>query len=157
MQARNRAQSEYILRLPSGQSIHPSGWPYFSILYKLTPTSLRRKTHRLYEVGEVQSKPATKSNDNKTATMAQAGIYGVGELTKVPHNHIVVVVLFKDKLAQVALANKGSAATPKSDGLGEVSYKYVKRVYPMYLTDKPDLQAFSRILESTLKLIGGFH
>ena len=27
-----------------------------------------------------------KSDDNKTATMAQAGIYGVGELTKVPHS-----------------------------------------------------------------------
>ena len=117
---------EYILRLPSGQSVYLAGWPDFSILYKLTPTCIQRKTRRLYGVGEVQSKPATKSNDNKTATMAQAGIYGVGELTKFPHNHIVVIILFKDKLAQVALASRGSTAAPMSGGLGAVSYKYIE-------------------------------
>ena len=52
---------EYILRLPGGQSVHLSGWPDFSILYKLAPTPMKRKAHRLYGVGEVQSKPATKS------------------------------------------------------------------------------------------------
>ena len=62
----------------------------------------------------------------KTATLAQAGIYGVGQLANVENTNITVVVLFKDKSTQVALANKHTTTSPMEEGsVDEVSYKFV--------------------------------
>lgn len=108
------------------------------------------KNKRLTAIGETQSKKPTLTDTNKTATLAQARIYGVGELTKVSHNNIPVVVFFKDKSAQVAVASRMTPTTPMLGSVGAVSDKLVQRVDSLSLK-KDDLQDFGWILVSTLR------
>ena len=88
---------------------------------------------------------------SKTEAISQAGVYGVGQLTRSQTNKIVVLVLFKDKSAQVASASLGDASSPVGNSIGEVSYKFVARVDSMSLKVKEELQEFARILVSALK------
>ena len=144
---------DYILQLPSRGSVHLAGLPDFVILEKVTKRNLLRKANRLRAVGETQSKPLDKQDKTKTATLAQAGIYGVGELAKMNKNNVAVLVLFKDKTAQVAVPSKESPEFPLSGSVGEATYKFVERMDPMSLKEKSDLQHFTRPLVSTMRWI----
>ena len=70
----------YILQVPNGDSTTFTGWPDFAIV-KNTIFHAQRRVASLAGIGEVQSPPGVKEK-SKTAAIAQAGIYGVGELTK---------------------------------------------------------------------------
>ena len=68
-----------------------------------------------------------------TETISQAGVYGVGQLTDTMKK-MVVVILFKDKSVQVAIASLGDASgVPIEQSVGEVSYKFVSRIDSMSL------------------------
>ena len=111
--------------------------------------------HRIEGIGETQSTNA-QTDINKTATLAQARIYRVGELAKVEHSSTAVIVLYKDKTAQAAVVSKHTPTTSVEEGsMGEVSYKFVQRVDPMSLKKDKDLQDFARILVSTIKWVSG--
>ena len=74
---------DYIIKLTSGESVRLTGWPDFSVTRPLSPFMYRRRMHRLHGIGEIQSKPGV-SPTTKTATLAQARIYGVGQFVKTP-------------------------------------------------------------------------
>lgn len=144
---------DYILQLPSGQSVHLGGLHDIFLLERMTSRNQIRRANRLRAVGETQSKPFDRKDSNKTATLAQAGIYGVGELTKTDTDNVAVLVLFKAKSAQVAVASRGTPAYPLPGSVGDASYKFIERVDPMSLKDKHHFQHFSRILVSTFRWI----
>ena len=78
-------------------------------------------------------------------------MYGVGQITDTIKK-MVVVILFKDKSAQVAIASLGDASgVPIEQSVGEVSYKFVSRIDSMSLKCREELQEFARILVSALK------
>ena len=73
-------------------------------------------------MGEVQSQ------ETKTGTIAQAGMYGVGQLAKRRATRMAVVILFKDKSAQVAVATIQQPSDPSNlheNAIGEVRYNLV--------------------------------
>lgn len=127
---------DHVLQLPSGTSLHLTGWPDFAVTERLTQEARFRgkamKMHRLYAVGETQSRLGL----DPTTTMAQAGIYGVGQLSRVPHKRMTVITFFKDKSAHVAMASNLTPDQPVEGSMGEVSYKFVKNVCTLSLKKK---------------------
>ena len=99
-------------------------------------------------IGEIQSQPRI-TKKSKTAAIAQAGIYGVGQLAKT--NKITIVVIFKDKSAIVAMSSITPAETSLPNSLGEPSFQFVNRIDSMSLKDPAELQEFCNILITTLK------
>ena len=145
----------FILRLPSGESQQLTGWPDFTITHRYTPyaeqrilRSYARRSRRLHGVGEVQSQ------ETKTGSIAQAGIYGVGQLAKGSVKRMAVIILFRDKSAQVAVTSIQQPSDPcilHENSVGEVQFKIVSRLDAMSLKSEEDLQEFARIFISTLK------
>ena len=146
----------FIVRLPSGESQQLTGWPDFTITQRYTPyveqRILRshrvRRSQRLHGVGEVQSQ------ETKTGTIAQAGMYRVSQLAKGGATRMAVIILFKDKSTQVAVATMHKPVNPSDlheNALGEVQYKIVGRLDSMSLKVEEDLQQFARIFVSTIK------
>jgi hypothetical protein len=142
----------YILQLPSGESTQFTGWPDFTISRRYMPCAERRITlaynrrARTLGVGEVES-PVTK---DKTKAFAQAGLYGVGQLANSSRQKMAVVILYKDKSAQVAVASTHLPSIPLQLSVGDVKYQFVSRADSMSLKDPDDLQEFARILVSTM-------
>ena len=110
----------YISQVPNGDSITFRGWPDFSIV-KNTIFHAQRRAAKLAGIGEVQSPPGVKEK-SKTAAIAQARIYGVGELTKC--NEVTIVIIF-NKSALVALSTLSPTQTLLENSIGEPSYKVV--------------------------------
>lgn len=145
----------FIVRLPSGESQQLTGWPDFTITRRYSSYAeqhiLRshriRRSQRLHGVGEVQSK------ESKTGTIAQAGMYGVGQLAKRGATRIAVVLLYKDKSTQVAVANLVEQLDPSKheNAIGTVQYSIVACLDALSLKSAEDLQQFARIFVSTLK------
>ena len=80
-----------MLQLPSGETSMFTGWPDFIMLQHYSRAERRLgkdvfKHCRVRGVGEIQSPPGS-SFDVKMATVAQAGIYTVGQFAK--HKKIV--------------------------------------------------------------------
>ena len=110
----------YVLQIPNGEATTFTGWPDFSIITK-SGGAICGRSARLAGIGEIQFPPGM-TKKSKTAAIAQAGIYGVGQLAKT--NKITVVVIFKDKSAIVTLSSITPAETlPNS--LGEPSFQFV--------------------------------
>ena len=103
----------YVLQIPNGEATTFTGWPDFSIITK--STAIRRRSARLAGIGEIQSQPRI-TKKSKTAAIAQAGIYGVGQLAKT--NKITIVVIFKDKSTIVAMSSITPAETSLPNSLG---------------------------------------
>ena len=145
----------FILKLPSGESQQLTGWPDFTVTRRYSSyaehhilRSFRtRRTQRLHGVGEVQSQ------DTKTGTIAQAGMYGVGQLAKRRVSRMAVVILYKDKSVQVAVASLQQPVDPATheNAIGTVQYTLVNRLDALSLKAAKDLQLFARIFVSTLK------
>lgn len=145
--------AHFILQLPSGESLHLTGWPDFTITRRYTPYAQRRiaasavRKMRLKGIGEKQS-PNQKS---KTQAIAQAGMYGVGQLVTPGITKMTVIVLFKDKSAQVLIATSKPPLNAMPNSVGEVQYHYVERVDSMSLKDKTELQTFAKIMVSAFR------
>ena len=149
----------FILQLPSGLAQQFTGWPDFTVTRRFTPLAQERivtaysyskRSQRLCAIGEIQSPPGN-SNCTKTETFAQAGIYGVRQLVRNAQKKMAVIILFKDKSAQVAVATAHSPVVPLQGSVGEVEYKCVERLDSLSLKDPSELQEFARILVSTMK------
>ena len=146
----------FILQLPSGESQQLTGWPDFTVTQRYTSFAEQRilrshrvrRSQRLHGVGEIQSQPT------KTATIAQAGMYGVGQLAKRGTTRMAVIILYKDKSAQVAVATMRQPVDPSTlyeNSLGEVDYSMVESLDALSLKVAEDLQHFARIFVSTIK------
>ena len=145
----------YILQLLSGEACQFTGWPDFTVSRRYMPLSERRimmayhRRARIQGVGEIESPVTT----DKTKAFAQAGIYGVGQLANSSHKKMAVIILYKDKSAQVAVASTHLAAIPLQCSVGDVKYQFVSRADSMSLKDPAELQLFARILVSTIKWV----
>ena len=146
----------FILRLPSGESQQLTGWPDFTVTRRYTSFAEQRilrshrirRSQRLHGVGEVQSQVT------KTATIAQAGMYGGGQLAKRGTTCMAVIILYKDKSAQVAVATMRQPVDPSilhENSIGEVNYSIVAHLDSRSLKVAEDLQHFARIFVSTIK------
>lgn len=116
----------FILQLPSGKSLHLQGWPDFSITQQYTPWAVKRlrasRSSRLKGVGKIQSPPGI-NDESKTLAIAQGGIYGIGQMVGSSSDKVPVVLLFKDKSAQVFIARKRAPTGGLLEhSLGEVHY-----------------------------------
>ena len=138
----------YILQLSNGESTSFTGWPDFSIIKRSAPIPIHRRSARLAGIGEVQSPPGI-TDKSKTAAIAQAGIYGVGELTRT--NKVTIVVFFKDKSAVVAVSTIKPAEISLPNSLGEPSFQFVNRIDAMSLKNPAELKEFCNILIATLQ------
>ena len=144
----------FILQLPSGDSTQFTGWPDFTVTRSFSRAEgrlSRRRVQRLGSIGEIQS-PKDNDEATKTQTIAQAGIYGMGQHLVKKINKMPVIVLFKDKSAQVLITRSKPSQIPVENSLGEVEYEYVEKVHSSDLTDKNELQQFSRYVISALRL-----
>ena len=145
----------FILQLPSGESNQFTGWPDFTISRRYLPYAEQRlkmafnRRSRVKGVGEIES-PVTK---DKTRALAQAGIYGVGQLANTAQNKMAVIVFYKDKSAQVAVATTHLPSLPLECSLGDAEYTFVHRVDSLSLKDPQELQEFARILVSTIRWV----
>ena len=87
---------------------------------------------RVRGVGEIQSPPGS-SFDVKMATVAQAGIYTVGQFAKhkkiVKKKKLASIILFKDLTAQIALATLDPALANKENSIGGVMYQIVDSLH----------------------------
>ena len=99
-------------------------------------------------IGEIQSPPGI-TEKSKTAAIAQAGIYGVGELTRT--NKVTIVVIFKDKSAVVAVSTIKPVEISLPNSLGEPSFQFVNRIDAMSLKNPAELKEFCNILIATLQ------
>ena len=95
---------KYLLQLPSGETFLFSGWPDFQLLQYYSGISRRLRNKVLREervrgIGEVQSPPGT-SVEAKTAALAQAGVYAIGQFKHVSNRHkvrsVATVILYND-------------------------------------------------------------
>lgn len=120
----------FILKLPSGESIQFTGWPDFTVTRSFSQAEgrlSRRRIQRLSSIGDVQS-PKGNDKATKTLTIAQAGIYGIGQHLHRNVNTMPVIVLFKVKSAQVLITRSKQSQCPVENSMGEVEYRYVERV-----------------------------
>ena len=136
----------YILQLSNGESTTFTGWPDFTIITKSAP--IHRRSARLAGIGEIQSPPGI-TEKSKTAAIAQAGIYGVGELTRT--NKVTIVMIFKDKSAVVAVSTIKPVEISLPNSLGEPSFQFVNRIDAMSLKNPAELKEFCNILIATLQ------
>ena len=144
----------YILQMPSGNAYQFTGWPDFTISCRYTPTAENgiamtyHRSTRLHGIGEVES---TTTKD-RTRALAQGGIYGVGQLANSLRKKMAVIILYKDKSAQVAVATTHLPTISLDESsVGDVKYQFVSRADPMSLKDADELQEFAKILVSTIK------
>ena len=148
----------YILKLPSGDATSFTGWPDFTITRRYAPLAQERilrvyarRAKRLSGIGEIQSPPGN-TEVSKTETIAQAGIYDIGQLAKTSQKKMAVIILFKDKSVQVAVATTHTPMIPiDANTHGEVEYRFVERVDSISLKRPQELQLFCRILVSTMR------
>ena len=138
----------YMLQLSNGESTGFTGWPDFTIIKRSVPILMHRRSARLAGIGEVQSPPVI-TDKSKTAAIAQAGIYGVGELTRA--NRVTIVVFFKDKSALVAVSTIKPAEISLPNSLGEPSFQFVNRMDAMSLKNPAELKEFCDILIATIQ------
>ena len=138
----------YILQLSNGESTSFTGWPDFTIIKRSVPILIHRRSARLAGIGEVQSPPGI-TDKSKTAAIAQAGIYGVGELTRT--NKVTIVMFFKDKSAVVAVSTIKRAEISLPNSLGEPSFQFVNRMDAMSLKNPAELKEFCNILIATIQ------
>ncbi len=140
------------LRLPSGDIIHLTGWPDFTVTQSFTPlaeqriSSAKRKL-RLKGVGETQSPPGQTAR-SKMAAIAQGGIYGVGQLVYKAIKKMPVIVFFKDKSIQVFVA---SSTSHEESGAKTVQYEYVRNVHSVSLKDANGVQDFAQCFVAAMR------
>ena len=153
------AAVKYILQLPSGDSSIFSGWPDFQVLqtYSFVERRLGRKVlreERVRGIGEVQSPPGTSAKA-KTATLAQAGVYSIGQFAKTPGDpekrKVTTIILYKDMSSNVALATLDPEKATSNESVGEVTYKLVDSVHGYYLNQPDELKRFSSVFIATLR------
>ena len=112
------------------------------------------KQSRVRGVGEIQSPPGS-SFDIKMATVAQAGIYTVGQFTK--HRQIVKkkklagIILFKDLTAQIAMATLDPALANEENSTGGVTYQILDSIHGYKLNNSVDVSRFSSVFIAALK------
>ena len=75
----------------------------------------------------------------------------MGQLANSLRKKMAVVILKKDKSAQVAVATTHHSTIPLQFSVGDVKYQFVSRADPMSLKDADELQEFAKILVSTIK------
>ena len=154
----------YMLKLPSGKEILYDAYIFrghgdfileqrFSLAERRIANRKIAKPSRVRASGAVQS---LKGNTTtvKTLSMAQAGIYAVGQLANLPFvpekpKSIASVVLFKDLTACIALATL-NPDTSNTDSFGSVEYKHINNI-SYNLREKNDLQQFANVFVSALK------
>ena len=134
----------FLLRMPSGNVFHFTGYPDFTVNRKPTSFLLR---FSLRGVGEVQC----NSSRSKTDALSQAGIYATGQLQHYPE--IMVIVLYKDKSANLAMATLDASSAEGEGSLGSISFQFLERVDPLDLKKPKDLQRFGSALVGTLKYL----
>lgn len=100
----------FVLKLPSGETCSFTGWPDFIISKPTANSQKRRRIDLLEAVGEVQSSSG-QSEDSVSSTIAQGGIYGIGELVKSNRNRVVVVVVLKNISA---IGTRGHEELPRT-------------------------------------------
>lgn len=152
----------YLLRLPSGcegfciSDVY-SGYCDFAV-YTSYSAALRRlhypstKAKRLRSTGEVQS-PQGNSVAAKTSTIAQAGIYTIGQFANnlpiTERRSMASIIFFKDLTATVAVATIDPTKGTMENSLGQVTYEHVDIAYNLKLPD--DMARFASTFISVLK------
>ena len=149
----------YILQFPSGQVSMFTGWPDFTMMQHYSRVERRLgtdffKTGKIRGVGKIQSPPGN-SLETKMATVAQAGIYTIGQFSKLRQvkkkRKLASIVLFKDITAQVALATIDPAMATSEDSIGGVTYRIVDSLHGYRLYDATELSKFASVFIATLK------
>lgn len=142
----------FILQLPSGESTQFTGWPDFTVTRSFPAAARRvaRRVQRLSSVGDVQSPPGNDAR-SKTLTIAQAGIYGIGTHLHRNVDAMPVIILFKDKTAQVLCTRCKPSQNPLENSVGEIEYNYVEKLDSSDLTNQNELQEFSKHVVSVIK------
>ena len=92
------------------------------------------REHRVRDIGEVQSQQG-KSAKAKTAALAQAGIYSVGQ----------------DMTVHVAMAMIDPLKVTREESMREISYKLCNSVHPYKLYDTNGLASFASTFIGMLK------
>lgn len=148
----------YILQFPSGQVSMFTGWPDFTMIQHYSRVERRLgtdffKTSKIRGVGEIQSPGA--SLETRMATVAQAGIYTIGQFSKLRRmtkkRKLASIILFKDITAQVALATIDPSLATIEDSIGGVTYKIVDSLHGYKLYDPIELSKFASVFIATLK------
>lgn len=140
------------LKVPSGEFFHFTGWPDFTIT-----RSLYQCQKRLAGVGETQSRPGS-THKAKTAALAQGGIYGVGQLVHNNTSKMPVILVFKDKSAQVLIASTTSTASSTASTSASTSttnpnivqYEYVGGPFSISLKEVEGVQNFANYFVAAL-------
>ena len=77
----------------------------------------------------------------RVSAIAQAGIYTIGQLAKMPEDlqvkRIATIILYKDLSAQVALASLDPAKASSTGSIGAVSYKLLFLLYSQEGSELP--------------------
>ena len=136
-----------------------TGWPDFTMIQHYSRVERRLgkdifKTGRVRGVGEIQSPPGA-SFQTKMATVAQAGIYMIGQFSKLrqiaKRRKLASIILFKDITAQVALATINPSLANQENSIGGVTYKIVDSLHGYNLNDPIELSQFASVFITTLK------
>ena len=151
---------KYLLELPSGEMTLFTGLPPdFQVLQSYSFIERRlgkavQREQRVRGVGEIQSPPGN-TPAAKRAAIAQAGIYTIGQLAKMPEDlqvkRIATIILYKDLSAQVALASLDPAKASSTGSIGAVSYKLVGDVHGYPLNTPDGVQRFASVFIATLQ------
>ena len=143
------------MQLPSGETSMFTGWPDFRVAQtferRLGKHILREEGTRA--VGEIQSPPGM-SQEVKMRTVAQAGIYAIGQFALLrglrKKRKIAAIMLYKDLSVQVAMATLNPFKAT-NDSIGDVSYKLVDSIHGFDLRDKHDLGRFASVFITVMK------
>ena len=156
VRAGTQSSVAYILQVPSGETSMFSGWPDYQLLQYFSPVETRLgryvlRQDRVRGIGEVQSPPGN-SSVTKTAVLAQAGVYTVGQFRRCLKRKIATIILYKDVSAHVAIATLDPTKATAKESYGEIiSYKLVDSVHGYALHDPDKLSRFVSVFITTLK------
>ena len=101
---------------------------------------------RICGIGEIES-----VTQDKMKALAQAGIYGVGQLITEADD------LYKDKSAQVAVVTTHLPSIPMNFSLGDVKYQLVGRLDSLSLKEETELQEFAKLVVSTIRWVASMN
>ena len=139
-------KTTFMLELSEGAKYGFSGWPDFLLYRRFGPSRrLRPRPHQLHTmhgVGEIQSIQC-HTNRAVTRSIAQAGIYGLGQFaTHKSLERLVVVVITKSKGAVVLTLSKEE---------DHFVYNFVESINGYSLSDADELGRLAQVLISAVK------